>query len=81
MAGSKSLAKTQEEIRAALGRKVRDLRRSLELTQADLASKAGIRRASVIEIERGGANPTLDTIVRIAIALHVNASELLVHDR
>lgn len=81
MAGSESLAKTQKGVRTALGRKVRDLRRSLELTQADLASKAGLRRASVIEMERGVANPTLDTIVRIAVALEVEPSELLVLDR
>ncbi|WP_375762570.1 helix-turn-helix domain-containing protein [Bradyrhizobium sp. B025] len=81
VAGSESLAKTQKRVRAALGQKVRHLRRSLELTQADLAGEAGIRRASVISVERGQANPTLDTIVRIAAALKVEPSELLVLDR
>lgn len=81
VAVSESLAKTQKRVRAALGHKVRELRRSLDLTQADLAGKAGIRRGSVIEVERGEANPTLDTIVGIAAALRVEPSELLVLDR
>jgi DNA-binding XRE family transcriptional regulator len=81
VAVSESLARTQKRVRAALGQKVRELRRSLKLTQADLAGEAGIRRASVIEVERGQANPTLDTIVRIAAALKVEPSELLVLDR
>ncbi|WP_271519044.1 helix-turn-helix domain-containing protein [Bradyrhizobium sp. CCBAU 53380] len=81
VAGSESLAKSQKRVRAALGQKVRHLRRSLKLTQADLADAAGIRRASVIDVERGQANPTLDTIVRIAAALRVEPSELLVLDR
>ncbi|MDA9420958.1 hypothetical protein XH97_02090 [Bradyrhizobium sp. CCBAU 53380] len=75
------MAKSQKRVRAALGQKVRHLRRSLKLTQADLADAAGIRRASVIDVERGQANPTLDTIVRIAAALRVEPSELLVLDR
>ncbi|WP_225125950.1 MULTISPECIES: helix-turn-helix domain-containing protein [unclassified Bradyrhizobium] len=75
------MAKSQKRVRAALGQKVRHLRRSLKLTQADLADEAGIRRASVIDVERGQANPTLDTIVRIAAALRVEPSELLVLDR
>ena len=36
---------------------------------------------AVIEVERGQANPTLDTIVRLAAALKVEPSELLVLDR
>ena len=78
LAESDSFAKAQKRVRSVLGRKVADLRRSLELTQADLAKAAGIRRALVIEVERGIANPTLDSIIRIAIALDVDPAELLV---
>jgi len=78
VAESDSFAKAQKRVRAALGRKVADLRHSLELTQADLAKAAGIRRALVIEVEQGVANPTLDSIIRIAIALDVDPAELFV---
>nr|WP_249812106.1 helix-turn-helix transcriptional regulator [Bradyrhizobium sp. 188] len=60
-----------------MGRNVRDLRLSLRLSQADLADRAGIRRALVSDIERGETNATLDTIVRIARVLRVEAHELL----
>ena len=76
-----SFVKHQKRVKAAFGRKVRDLRLSLKLSQADLADDAGIRRALVSEVERGEANPTLDSIVRIALALDVEPSELLSVDR
>ncbi|MDA9436282.1 hypothetical protein XH88_31715 [Bradyrhizobium sp. CCBAU 51627] len=76
-----SLTSAQKRIRVTLGRKVKDLRLSLEMTQADLAEEAEVRRALVSEVERGEANPTLDSIVRIAIALGVDAAELLGSDR
>lgn len=78
MTESESLAKAQKRVRTALGRKVKNLRLSLELTQAALADEAGIRRALVIELERGEANPRLSSIVRIALALDVEPAELLV---
>jgi transcriptional regulator with XRE-family HTH domain len=59
-----------------LGRKVRELRLSLNMSQADLADEAETRRALISEIERGEANPTLDSILRIAIALGVDPTEL-----
>ena len=77
MARCKSFARAQRRVRAALGRKIKDLRHSLQLSQADLAEDAGIRRALVSNIERGDANPTLDSIVRIATALGVEPAELL----
>jgi transcriptional regulator with XRE-family HTH domain len=73
---SESFARAQRRVRTTLGRRVKDLRLSLKMTQADLAEEAEIRRALVIEIERGGANPTLDSIIRIATALGVESAEL-----
>jgi DNA-binding XRE family transcriptional regulator len=45
----------QRRVRTTLGRRVKDLRLSLKMTQADLADEAEIRRALVSEIERGEA--------------------------
>jgi ribosome-binding protein aMBF1 (putative translation factor) len=81
VAESESFAKAQQRVRATFGRKVKDLRRSLKLSQADLADDAGIRRALVSDIERGEANPTLNSIVRLATALDVEPAELLSLDR
>lgn len=76
MAESESFVRAQRRVRATLGRNVRDLRVSLKLTQADLADHAETRRALVSELERGEANPTLDSIVQIATALGVEPAEL-----
>ncbi|WP_349642828.1 helix-turn-helix domain-containing protein [Bradyrhizobium canariense] len=81
MAGSKSFEKVQERIRAALARNVCELRLSLGMTQAELAKRADIRRALISEIEREEANPTLETLVRVAAALRVDAAELLAGKR
>jgi transcriptional regulator with XRE-family HTH domain len=59
-----------------LGRKVRELRHSLKMSQEDLAEEAETRRALISDIERGEANPTLDSILKIAIALGVEPTEL-----
>ena len=59
-----------------LGRKVRGMRLSLNMSQAVLADEAKTRRALISEIERGEANPTLDSILSIAIALGVEPTEL-----
>ncbi|MCK1604978.1 helix-turn-helix transcriptional regulator [Bradyrhizobium sp. 155] len=77
MARFESFEKVQGRVRAALGRNVRELRLSLRLSQAHLADRAGTRRALVSDIERGETNATLDTIVRIARVLRVEAHQLL----
>lgn len=80
MAPFDSLAKIQKRVRTALGQQVKKRRRALELTQAALARQAGVRRAMLIEIEKGEANPTLDSLVRIATALKTDPAELLSSD-
>ncbi|MGY3133420.1 transcriptional regulator with XRE-family HTH domain [Bradyrhizobium sp. USDA 4501] len=77
MTGSDSFEGAQQRLRTVLGRNVRKLRLSLRMTQAELAERAESRRALISDIERGEANPTLDSVLRIAMALSVEASELL----
>lgn len=77
MGKSQSFAKTERRAKTALGRKIKDLRRSRTMSQVDLADAAGIRRALVSDIERGVANPTLGSLCRIATAFGVEPAELL----
>ena len=77
MAESDSFAEAQRRVRAILSRRVKDLRLSQRMSQADLADDAGVRRALVSDVERGEANLTLDSIVRIAIALGVEPAKLI----
>jgi len=69
---SLQVARTAKQIGEALRRK----RRSLRLTQADLAARAGMRQATVSALERGEAR--LDTLIHMLAALGL---ELVVRDR
>ena len=53
------------------------LRLDRELTQAELASTAGLSRVAVGKIERGEVIPQARTLDRLAIALKVSVSELV----
>ena len=47
------------------------------ITQQELANRAGLSRDTISQIERGIANPTLETIISIAKALNVDLNTLL----
>lgn len=53
------------------------LRETNGITQQELAGAAQMKQPRIADIERGGANPTLLTISRIAVALGVTADRLL----
>jgi transcriptional regulator with XRE-family HTH domain len=46
------------------------------LSQHELAAEAYMRQALVSEIEVGSANPTLDSLERLAQALKIGLAEL-----
>lgn len=66
--------------RATFGARVRELRTGHGWSQEDFAHRANLDRTYVSGIERGTRNPTLDIIHRLALALEVPASDLLVAD-
>jgi transcriptional regulator with XRE-family HTH domain len=45
-----------------------------ELSQGDVARRAGTTQARISELERGIGNPTLDTVARVMAALGVAAA-------
>ena len=63
-------------IQERFGYAVRSRRESLNLTQEDLAEKAGIHRTYLSDIERGTRNPSLVNIDRIATSLDLSLPEL-----
>ena len=65
-----------ERPQPALGEAIRQLRRERGLTQEDLAENAGLTAATLSLIERGRANPTWDTVKKIATALNSSMGEL-----
>lgn len=60
-----------------LGKQVKKRRRALKLSQEDVAAKTGLSVPSLSEIERGIANPTLQTLEKIAAALDMSVAGLL----
>lgn len=60
-----------------LGRRIYRFRTSQDLSQDQLAEKAGTGFRHISNIELGKRNPSLDVIVDIANALGVSADDLL----
>ncbi|ANF31468.1 hypothetical protein A0130_07125 [Leifsonia xyli] len=59
------------------GRRVREARIALGLSQEDIAGLADMHVTNYGRVERGEANSELHTIVRLATALNVDPGELM----
>jgi len=66
-----------DEAAANLGRNIQQLREARGLSQQQIATLAGIPRATWANLESGAANPTLAVLVRVAQALQVRVEELI----
>ena len=64
------------DVRLALGRRVRELRLRLKLSQEALAERADLHWTYVSGIERGERNPALVNLAYLARALGVSLGEL-----
>lgn len=64
------------EILTVFGKRLRFLRRTKDMTQEQVAERAGLSLQSVGEIERGRGNPTLVNVERLSDALEVELTEL-----
>ena len=65
------------DIKKQLGKKIKELRLRAGYSQEELASKAGLHRTYMSDIERGERNVSVENIKKIADALNVDPSELL----
>lgn len=63
--------------RAFVGANVRRLRRMANMSQAVLAERAGLSAAYVSMVERGLANPRLETLAALAHALNTSPVDIL----
>lgn len=66
----------KKEILIKFGKKVRDERMKLGLSQEELASRADVHRTYIGMIERAEKNITLENIEKIARALGLKIHEL-----
>jgi XRE family transcriptional regulator, regulator of sulfur utilization len=57
---------------AAIGKQIAALRAEQNMTQTELAQATDVPQPEISRIERGTGNPTRDTLIRLAHALHAN---------
>ncbi len=69
------------KIRDAFAINLRRARRAANLSQEELAHRAEIDRTYISALERGVYSATIDVVDRLATALGIEASELLVRPR
>lgn len=60
-----------------IGEVVRDLRRKADLTQEDLAERAGVHTTWISKIESGRVDPKLTTVEGLAEGLDMPAGRLV----
>lgn len=63
-----------------LGAKIRALRLAAGLTQAELARRTGIHRPNIARVEAGRHTPSLETLARLATAIGVPTTRVLIGD-
>ena len=59
-----------------VGKQIYTLRKKLKLTQASLASSAGMEESALQRIEAGRTNPTIKTLYKVSKALNVDIKDL-----
>lgn len=60
--------------------RIKELRARYDLTQEDLAKKAGVRRETILFIEKGKYNPSLGLAHKIAKALKTTIDDLFIFE-
>lgn len=61
-----------EVIIKGIGERIRQLRKERSMTLVDLGDLCDMEKQAVQRIEKGGTNPTIKTLVKIAEALNVH---------
>jgi putative transcriptional regulator len=60
--------------------RIKELRARYDLTQEDLAKKIGVRRETILFIEKGKYNPSLKLAYDIAKALQTTIDDLFIFE-
>lgn len=56
--------------------RIKEFRAKFDLTQSDLADKVGVRRETIVFLEKGKYNPSLELAHNVAVALKTTIDEL-----
>ncbi len=60
--------------------RIKELRARYDLTQEDLARKVGVRRETIVFLEKGKYNPSLRLAHNVAKALNTTVEELFLFE-
>ncbi len=60
--------------------RIKELRARYDLTQQDLAEKIGVRRETIVFLEKGKYNPSLKLAYDVAKALNSTIEELFIFE-
>ena len=67
----------EEALSAAVAQRISALRKSHGLSFDSLGQRAGVSKGTLVQIEQGGANPSISTLCRLAGALGVSVADLV----
>lgn len=58
--------------------KIRELRANANLSQEELAAKVGVRRETIVRLEKGAYNPSLKLAIDIARVFNKSVEEVFI---
>jgi putative transcriptional regulator len=61
--------------------RIKEFRARYDLTQKELADKAGVTRMTILFLEKGTYNPSLKLAKKIAVILNSSIDELFIFDK
>ncbi len=67
----------EEEFVAKVGRKIKEVRTSLKISQQDLAAKCNFEKSNMSRIEAGRANLTLKTLYKICSGMGIKVKDIV----
>jgi transcriptional regulator with XRE-family HTH domain len=68
---------TDEEYLIKLGKKIKEIRLSNNISQVELANNCDFEKSNMNRIEAGRANTTIITLRKIAIALEIKVVDII----
>lgn len=60
--------------------RIKEYRAKYDMTQEDLAQRVGVRRETIVFLEKGKYNPSLKLAHDVAVALNAKIDELFIFD-
>jgi putative transcriptional regulator len=64
------------EVKFTLNNRIQELRNSINLTQQDLADAVNVTRGTILALEKGSYNPSLELAFRLALFFKVGIEKL-----